>query len=104
MFRFMESWIIETGTEPMTDFFEGWLQGGPEGAGHFPHLLSWWHQRHSPDVMLLSYAAMIEQPAFQIRKLGKLCGIFADDALDRLTSNRSRHWPASQAQPPTRIS
>jgi len=24
MFRFTESWIIEPGTELMTDFFEGW--------------------------------------------------------------------------------
>jgi len=104
MFRFMESWIITPGTEPMTDFFEGWLQGGPEGAGRFHHLLSWRHQRHNLDVMLLSNAVLIEQPAFQIRKLAKLCGIVADDALERLTLSWSGHRPVRPAQSPTRIS
>lgn len=89
MFRFMEGWFIEPGSVPMSDFFEGWLQGGPEGAGYFHHLLSWWHQRHNPDVMLVSYAAMIEQPALQIRKLAEFCGIAADDALIALTLQRS---------------
>ncbi|MBC7521499.1 MAG: sulfotransferase domain-containing protein [Sandarakinorhabdus sp.] len=89
MFRFMEGWWIEPGTVPMADFFEGWLHGGPEGGGYFAHLLSWWDQRNNPDVLLLSYGAMIDAPAQHIRKLAGFCGIAIDDALLALTLERS---------------
>jgi hypothetical protein len=89
MFRFMEGWWIEPGTVTMADFLEGWLHGGPEGSGYFHHLLSWWEQRDNPDVLLLSYGAMIEAPAHYIRKLAGFCGIALDEELLALTLERS---------------
>jgi hypothetical protein len=89
MFRFMEGWWIEPDTVTMAEFLEGWLRGGPEGSGYFHHLLSWWEQRNNPDVLLLSYGAMIDSPARHIRKLADFCSIALDNALLELTLERS---------------
>jgi hypothetical protein len=89
MFRFMEGWWIEPGTVTMAEFFGGWLHGGPEGGGYFQHLLSWWEQRANPDVLLLSYAAMVETPALYIRKLADFCGIALNETLLELTLERA---------------
>ena len=89
MFRFMEGWFIEPNTISMEDFFEGWMNGGPEGDGYWGHLLGWWEQRHDPNLLLLTYEHMISDPKLHVRKLAAFCDIAIDDELLALTLERS---------------
>lgn len=84
LYRFMEGWFIEPGAIPIEDFAAMWLmRGGEEGYWH--HLVSWWEQRDNPDVLLLSYARMIEDPEDNVRRVAAFCGIPLDDDLLALT-------------------
>lgn len=89
MFRFMEGWFIEPGTVAMEDFFAAWERGrGAEGEGYWSHLASWWAARDRPDVLLVSYANMLGDPAAQIEKLAAFAAIPLDDDLRALTVER----------------
>jgi hypothetical protein len=90
MLRFMEGWFIEPGAIAMEQFFDGWASGGgPEGEGYWSHLASWWAVRDRPDVLLVSYAGMVRDPAAHIRRLADFAGIPLDDALLALALERS---------------
>ena len=89
MYRFMEGWFIEPGAISLEEFYEGWLSGGAEGGGYWNHLVSWWEQRDNPNVLLLSYSHMVEEPALHIRRLADFCGIALDEALLALTLEHS---------------
>ena len=90
MYRFMEGWFLEPGAVPIEDFFEGWLKGrGAEGEGIWDHLLTWWDMRESPDVLLLSYRRILNDPAGHIRRLAEFAGIPLDEGLLELTLERT---------------
>lgn len=89
MYRFMEGWFLEPGAVSIADFFQNWLKGGAAGGGYWKHLLSWWEQRDNPNVLLLSYEGMTENPSANIRRLAAFCGIALDDALLALTLERT---------------
>ena len=89
MFRFMEGWFIEPNTISMEEFFEGWMNGGPEGDGYWGHLLGWWEQRDDPNLLLLTYGHMITDPILHVRKLAAFCDLEIDDELLALTLQRS---------------
>ncbi len=88
LYRFMEGWFIEPGAIPIEDFAAMWLMRGGE-AGYWHHLVSWWAQRDNPDVLLLSYARMIEDPEANVRRVAAFCGIPLDDDLLALTLRHS---------------
>jgi hypothetical protein len=90
MYRFMEGWFLEPGAVLIGDFFsERWLKGGGEGGGYWHHLISWCEQRDNPDVLLLSYEHMTDEPEAHIRRLAAFCQIPLDDARLGLTLERS---------------
>jgi hypothetical protein len=89
MFRFMEGWFIEPDTISMEEFFEGWMNGGPEGDGYWGHLLSWWEQRDDPNLLLVTYDHMIADPKLHVLKLAAFCDLAIDDELLALTLDRS---------------
>ncbi len=89
MYRFMEGWYLEPGAVPMADFYQGWIEPGPQGSNYWDHLLSWWRQRDNPDVLLLTYEHMIEEPAHHVRMVADFCGIPLDEELLALTLERS---------------
>lgn len=89
MYRFMEGWFFEPGAISISEFAPSQLARASDGSGFWHHLVSWWAERDNPDVLLLSYAGMIAEPAAHIRKVAAFCGIPLDAALLQLTLERS---------------
>jgi hypothetical protein len=89
LYRFMEGWFFEPGAISLDDFAEGRLAGANASSGYWAHLVSWWAQRDNPDVLLMSYERMTEDPEASIRRVAAFCGIPLDDALLALTVERS---------------
>ncbi|HEY4941355.1 MAG TPA: sulfotransferase domain-containing protein [Rhizomicrobium sp.] len=89
LYRFMEGWFLEPGAVSLSEFAQGRLAKGGQDPGYWQHLISWWEQRDNPDVLLLSYEHMSADPERHVRKLAAFCGIALDDALLRLTLERS---------------
>jgi aryl sulfotransferase len=85
MYRFMEGWLLEPGAVPIAEFCWNWLKRDAEGGGYCRHLVSWWEERDNPNTLLLSYADMITDPAANVKRLARFCGIALDDRLLALT-------------------
>jgi len=88
-FHFMEGWMLEPGSVTVGDFVESSIAQRGNGRDYWHHLLTWWEQRDNPNVLLLSYEHMSVEPELHIRRLAKFCGIALDDALLKLTLERS---------------
>ncbi len=71
------------------NLFASWWIDRDLGNNYWAHLLSWWEQRDNPDVLLMSYEHMIDDPVLAIRRLARFSGIPLDDALLSLTLERS---------------
>ena len=84
-YRFMEGWYFEPGTITYEEFFVPRREGRGRGLDHWAHLVSWWSQRDNPDVLLLSYDHMVEDPELMIRRMAGFCGIELDDELLAIT-------------------
>ena len=84
-YRFMEGWYFEPGTISFEELFEQRLDGRTRGLDHWAHLVSWWGQRDNPDVLLLSYEHMVEDPQLTIRRVADFCNIPLNDDLLTLT-------------------
>jgi hypothetical protein len=89
MYRFMEGWFIEPGAVSIAEFARPRLEQPEDRMSYWSHLLSWWEQRDSPNVMLLSYEYMTDEPEATIRRLAAFAGLPLDDALLKLTLGRS---------------
>jgi len=84
-YRFMEGWYFDPGAISYEEFFEQRREGRGRGLDHWAHLVSWWGQRDNPDVLLLSYEHMVEDPETAIRRVAGFCNIALDDELLTLT-------------------
>ena len=84
-YRFMEGWYFEPGSISYEAYFERNLQGREKGLDHWSHLVSWWQQRNSPDVLLLTYEHMISNPQATVRRIARFCDIPLDDELLGIT-------------------
>lgn len=89
MYRFMEGWWFEPGKISYEEFLEDQLKHRGSGRDYWSHLLSWWAERHNPNVLLFAYEGMVADPAGSIRRLAAFCGIPLNDALLALTLERS---------------
>jgi hypothetical protein len=90
MYRFMEGWFFEPGAISIAEFAEDRVLAKPEEpTSYWSHLLSWWAERDNPDVLLLSYEYMSDEPEATIRRLAGFCGIPLDDELLALTLERT---------------
>lgn len=87
--RFFEGWLLEPGAVSVDAFAKTAFDAAAKGKGYWAHLLSWWGQRDNPDVLLLTYEHMIDDPETAVRHLAAFCGIALDDALLSLTLERS---------------
>ncbi|MGH6878510.1 MAG: sulfotransferase domain-containing protein [Rhizomicrobium sp.] len=88
-YRFMEGWWFEKGAISFADFAQSRLDRRSTGRDYWHHLLSWWCERDNPEMLLFSYEHMRAEPAAHIRRLAAFCGIALDEALLRLTLERS---------------
>src|SRR5579871_1345874 len=87
--RFLEGWWLEPGSVTITELVAGRIALRASGRDYWNHLLSWWAQRDNPNVLLLSYEQMSADPAAYIRRVARFCGIPLDDALLKLTLERT---------------
>jgi len=90
MYRFTEGWFFEPGAISIAEFAEDRVLAKPEEpTSYWSHLLSWWAERDNPDVLLLSYEYMSDEPEATIRRLAGFCGIPLDDELLALALERT---------------
>jgi hypothetical protein len=89
MYRFMEGWFIEPGAISMAEFARTRTDKPEDRMSYWSHLLSWWEQRDSPGVMLLSYEYMSDEPEETIRRVAAFADLPLDDALLERTLERS---------------
>lgn len=88
MHKFMEGWFLEVGAVS-ADEFAGWWVERDLGNNYWAHFISWWEQIDNPDVLLLSYEHMNDDPALAVRRLAAFCDLPLDDQLLELTLERS---------------
>lgn len=88
-FRFMEGWFFEPGTITYDEFFARNRAGRDKGLDHWSHLVSWWKQRDNPNVLLVSYEQMVEDPKWLIKRMAAFCDIDLDDELLAVTVEHS---------------
>jgi hypothetical protein len=88
MHKFMEGWFLEPGAVS-TDLFASWWVERDLATNYWAHFLSWWEQRDNPNVLLLSYEHMSDDPVLAIRRLASFCGLELNDQLLSLTLERS---------------
>jgi Arc/MetJ family transcription regulator len=85
----MEGWFFEPGTITYDEFFARNRAGRDKGLDHWSHLVSWWEQRDNPNVLLVSYEQMVEDPKWLIKRMAAFCNIDLDDELLAVTVEHS---------------
>jgi hypothetical protein len=88
MHKFMEGWFLEPGAVSADEFTEWWVERDL-GNNYWAHFISWWEQLDNPDVLLLSYEHMNDDPARAIRRLAQFAGMPLENGLLELTLERS---------------
>lgn len=88
-YHFFESWWFEKGTISMEDFAREFFIGRDPERTYWYHLASWWEQRHNPDVLLLSFEGMKQNPQKIIRTVADFTGIELDDELFKIVLYQS---------------
>jgi hypothetical protein len=88
MHELMEGWFLERGAVSADEFAFWWTERNL-GNSWWSHFLSWWAQRDNPNVLLLSYEHMIDDPALAIRRLAGFAGLALDSGLLARTLERS---------------
>lgn len=56
LLRFLDGWFFESGSIPLDDFAEDYLERGEDG--YWDHMASWWSARQREDVLLLCFEDM----------------------------------------------
>jgi len=87
--RFLEGWWLEPGAVPVTEYVASRIAMRGSNRDYWHHLLGWWAQRENPDVLLMTYEQMSADPATTIRRVAGFCRIPLDDALLKLTLERT---------------
>ena len=82
VYRFFEGFFFEPGTIDLDTFFR-WRNPPDEmdKRGYWHHLVSWWDQRHNPDVLLLCYEDMRADLPGTVRRIAAFMEIPLDDEL-----------------------
>lgn len=88
-YRFMEGWYFEPGSISYEEWFAARIGRRGQGLDYWSHLLSWWQQRDNPDVLLMSYEHMVDDPALAIARLAAFCDMPLDDTLLQLALERT---------------
>jgi hypothetical protein len=93
-YRFFEGWLFEPGTISLKTLIRWrWPRDEADKQGYWYHLISWWEQRHNPDVLLLCYENMKGDLSGTVQKIARFMGIELDDALlDVVVRQSSREF------------
>jgi hypothetical protein len=87
-YKFYEGWLFEPGTVTLDEYLAPHLDRSP-GKDYWSHMSSWWEQRDNPDVLLLSYELMQQEPRQTVAAVADFLDIGADDALLDLVTHQS---------------
>lgn len=89
-YRFFEGWLFEPGSISLDSLARWrWPHNELEHQGYWYHLISWWEQRHNPNVLLLCYEDMLADPQNAILKIAAFMGIKLDDDLFEIVLHHS---------------
>ena len=75
-YRFFEGWFFEPGD---IDIDTLGRQRFVQGRDYYTHLTSWWPRRHDPDVLLLAYEQMCDDPKGTVRRVARFIGLDASE-------------------------
>ena len=91
-YRFYEGWLFEPGSVTMEEYLAPHLDLS-RGKDYWIHMQSWWAQRDNPDVLLLSYELMLEDPRGAVVAVAKFLGIEPrPDLIDLVVRQSSRDF------------
>lgn len=71
-YRFFEGWFFEPGS---IDIDVLGRAAFVEGRNYYTHLASWWPRRHDPEVLLLAYEQMCNDPEAAVRRVAGFIGV-----------------------------
>lgn len=91
-YRFYEGWLFEPGTVTMEEYLAPHLDLG-RGKDYWNHIQSWWAQRENPEVLLLSYELMQENPRGTVIQVAEFLEMdVSRDLIDLVTRQSSREF------------
>lgn len=88
-YRFMEGWFFEPGSIPIDVWATESFMANREKEGYWQHLRSWWGQRHTENVLLLTYEGMKADLPGTIRRVAHFVGIDLDADLFEIVLRQS---------------
>lgn len=88
-YRFFEGWFFEAGSVSMEEWAHRWYMQRKSGTDYWSHLLSWWAQQDRPDVLVLAYEHLIEDPVAGIKTIADFLDIQLDDELFEIVIDQS---------------
>jgi hypothetical protein len=74
-YRFVAGWFFEPGSIAIETLGRAHFV---EGRGYYTHLASWWPRRHDPEVLLLSYEQMRDDPGGTVRRVARFIDLGPD--------------------------
>ena len=75
--RFFDGWRMEPGSISLQTFALDYFMAREGSLGYWNHVLSWWHQRHRDDVLLLCYEDMRVDLPGTVARIARFMGIDA---------------------------
>lgn len=87
-YRFYEGWMFEPGTVTIDEYLAPHLDR-TRGKDYWTHMASWWQERDSEDVLLLSYELMQEDLRAAVEAVAEFLSTDAGDDLIELVTRQS---------------
>ena len=87
MYAMLDGWHWQAGAISITDYARHFYlraQGDGWNGSYWGHLVSWWEQRHNPNVLLLSYEGMKADLPATVQTIADFLAIDLDPALHEL--------------------
>ena len=91
-YNFLNDWHWQAGSISITELARAsylLYQGDSWDRSYWGHLVSWWEQRHNPNVLLLSYEGMKADLPATVEAIAHFLGIELDQPLRELVVNQA---------------
>lgn len=88
-YRFLEGWYFEPGAITLEEFALQDFISGTESGTYWKHLASWWPQRTSSNVLMLSFEDMKQDLPQTVQRVAGFIGCDLDQGLQELVVQQS---------------
>lgn len=91
-YRFFDGWHWEQGAVSLSEFARAGYLHNRDGNwrwSYWYHFVSWWEQRHNPQVLLLCFELMRQNPAKTVARVADFLNVEGDEALLALVLKQS---------------